>query len=51
VGKEIAPPAFAWRSFCALFPLERTVAMNIKQQLRRLNLFGFSACLRIPDAV
>ena len=25
--------------------------MNIKQQLRRLNLFGFSACLRIPDAV
>ena len=25
--------------------------MHIKQQLRRLNLFGFSACLRIPDAV
>ena len=25
--------------------------MNIKQHLRRLNLFGFSACLRIPDAV
>lgn len=25
--------------------------MNIKKQLRRLNAFGFSACLRIPDAV
>lgn len=25
--------------------------MNIKRQLRRLNAFGFSACLRIPDAV
>ena len=25
--------------------------MNIKKQLRILNTFGFSACLRIPDAV
>lgn len=25
--------------------------MNIKKQLRTLNAFGFSACLRIPDAV
>lgn len=25
--------------------------MNIKKQLRRLNAFGFSACLRITDAV
>lgn len=25
--------------------------MNLKTQLRRLNLFGFSACLRITDAV
>lgn len=25
--------------------------MNIKKQLRRLNAFGLSACLRIPDAV
>lgn len=25
--------------------------MNIKKQLRILNAFGFSACLRIPDAV
>lgn len=25
--------------------------MNIKKQLRRLNLFGFTACLRIGDAV
>lgn len=25
--------------------------MNLKQQLRRLNLFGFSACLRVTDAV
>ena len=25
--------------------------MNIQTQLRRLNCFGFSACLRITDAV
>ena len=25
--------------------------MNIKKQLKTLNAFGFSACLRIPDAV
>lgn len=25
--------------------------MNLKQQLRRLNAFGFSACLRVTDAV
>ena len=25
--------------------------MNIHTQLRRLNLFGFSACLRVTDAV
>lgn len=25
--------------------------MDIKQQLRKLNAFGFFTCLRIPDAV